>query len=56
MIRDEGVQVLERAGSLGPYRDILESMRVAALQANDPDLTSKIDFCRQLYSRIKEYD
>jgi hypothetical protein len=36
------------------YKDTLGALELAAVQANDTELISKIDVCRHLYAQIKE--
>jgi hypothetical protein len=35
------------------YKSTLETLRVAAASANDPNLTSKINACGQLYAQVE---
>jgi hypothetical protein len=44
------------AANMRLYKDTLGALEFAAVQANDPDLTSQIDVCRHLYAQVSEDD
>jgi hypothetical protein len=38
------------------YQETLGALELAAVQANDAELISKIDVCRHLHAQVKEHN
>jgi hypothetical protein len=60
MRRNETVSAMLHPANLAAnmrlYKETLGALEVAAVQANDTDLISKIDVCRHLHAQVKEHD
>jgi hypothetical protein len=44
------------AANMRLYKETLGALELAAIQANDAELISKIDVCRHLHAQVKEHD
>jgi hypothetical protein len=44
------------AANMRLYKETLGALELAAVQANDAELISKIDVCRHLHAQVREHD